>query len=47
MDIYDAIQKRYSVRAYLPKPVEKEKLLRILEAAFYAELDAVTLRVAR
>ena len=33
MDIYDAIQQRYSVRAYLPKAVEKEKLLRILEAA--------------
>ena len=33
MDIYDAIRQRYSVRAYQAKPVEKEKLLRILDAA--------------
>jgi nitroreductase len=33
MDIYAAIRQRFSVRAYQAKPVEKEKLLRILEAA--------------
>lgn len=33
MDIYEVIRKRKSVRSYLDKPVEKEKLQRILEAA--------------
>lgn len=33
MDLYDAIKSRYSVRSYLNKPVEQEKLDRILEAA--------------
>jgi nitroreductase len=32
MDVYDAIRTRKSVRTYLDKPVEKEKLDRILEA---------------
>jgi nitroreductase len=33
MDIYEAIRTRKSVRSYLPKPVEDDKLERILEAA--------------
>ncbi|MEJ5259801.1 MAG: nitroreductase family protein [Anaerohalosphaeraceae bacterium] len=33
MDVMKAIENRYSCRAYLPKPVEKDKLMRILEAA--------------
>lgn len=33
MDLYQAIKKRYSCRSYDSKPIEKEKLDRILEAA--------------
>jgi len=33
MDVFEAIKKRRSVRAYLDKPVEEEKILKILEAA--------------
>jgi nitroreductase len=33
MELYEAIKKRYSVRAYKAKPVEEDKLSRILEAA--------------
>lgn len=33
MDLYETIKSRYSVRSYLSKPVEQEKLDRILEAA--------------
>jgi nitroreductase len=33
MELYEAITKRYSVRAYQDKPVEQDKLDRILEAA--------------
>ena len=33
MDVLDVIRRRYSVREYQDKPVEEEKLLRILEAA--------------
>ena len=33
MDLYEAIKLRYSVRSYLDKPVEQEKLDRILDAA--------------
>lgn len=33
MDLYEAIKLRYSVRSYLNKPVEQEKLDRILDAA--------------
>lgn len=33
MDVFSAIQKRRSIRKYLPKEVEKEKLLKILDAA--------------
>lgn len=33
MDFMDLIQKRYSVRAYKPDPIEPEKLQSILEAA--------------
>ena len=33
MDLYVAIKSRYSARSYLNKPVEKEKLDRILDAA--------------
>jgi nitroreductase len=32
MDLYEAIQKRFSVRSYLPKGVEEDKLRRVLEA---------------
>ena len=33
MELYEAVQNRYSVRAYQDRPVEQEKLDRILEAA--------------
>jgi nitroreductase len=33
MDVFEAIQQRRSIRAYLDKPVPQDKLLRILEAA--------------
>jgi nitroreductase len=33
MDLYEAIKKRYSCRSYASKPIEQEKLDRILEAA--------------
>lgn len=33
MDFIDLVQKRYSVRAYKPDPVEDDKLAKILEAA--------------
>jgi nitroreductase len=32
MEVFEAIQKRRSVRAYLPEPVPEDKLRRILEA---------------
>lgn len=32
MDFFDVIENRYSVRAYLPDPVEDDKLNRVLEA---------------
>ena len=32
MDVYEAINKRCSVRSYQAKPVEQDKLLRVLEA---------------
>ncbi len=32
MDVYEAIETRYSVRAYTDKPVESDKLRRVLEA---------------
>jgi len=33
MNVFEAISKRYSCRSYLDKPIEKEKLARIFEAA--------------
>jgi len=33
MDVFDAIKTRRSIRKYLNKPVEREKLSRVLEAA--------------
>lgn len=33
MELFEVMNKRYSVRTYLPKPVEREKLLRCVEAA--------------
>jgi len=33
MDLFEAVQKRYSCRKYQPRPVEEEKLRQILEAA--------------
>lgn len=32
MDVYETMQSRFSVRAYQDKPVDEDKLLRILEA---------------
>ncbi len=40
MDFDKLIRERYSVRAYLPKPVEEETLKRILEAAVLAPTAA-------
>ena len=40
MDFLDLISRRYSVRAYQSKPVEKEKLVKILEAAVIAPTAA-------
>jgi nitroreductase len=33
MDLYDAIKKRYACRSYASKPIEKDKLDRVIEAA--------------
>jgi nitroreductase len=33
MDVFEAVQKRHSVRAYRPTPIPEEKLKRILESA--------------
>ena len=33
MDLYEAIRKRYSCRSYNSKPIEREKLEKVLEAA--------------
>jgi len=40
MEYFDLIQKRYSVRAYKPDPVEDEKLQKVLEAARLAPTAA-------
>jgi nitroreductase len=40
MEFFDLITKRYSVRAYQSKPVEQEKLDKILEAANLAPTAA-------
>jgi nitroreductase len=40
MDVFEAIEKRYSVRGYKPDPVEDEKLRRVLEAARQAPTAA-------
>ena len=32
MDVYEAIAKRYSVRSYQDKPIEEDKLARVLDA---------------
>ena len=40
MEFSELIQKRYSVRSYIQKPVEKEKLQQILEAARLAPTAA-------
>jgi nitroreductase len=36
MNLYEAIEKRKSVREFQEKPVEEEKLLRVLEAGLKA-----------
>jgi len=33
MEVFEAILKRRSIRKYLDKPIEKEKIIKILEAA--------------
>jgi len=33
MDVFEAVQKRHSIRAYEPTPIPEEKLKRILESA--------------
>jgi nitroreductase len=40
MDFQELIRKRFSVRAYLPDPVEDEKLARVLDAARLAPTAA-------
>lgn len=40
MDFFELVEKRYSVRAYKPDPVEKEKLERVLEAVRLAPTAA-------
>lgn len=40
MDFFDLISRRYSVRAYQSKPIEKEKLAKLLEAAVIAPTAA-------
>ena len=40
MDFFELIEKRYSVRAYQSRPVEAEKLNKILEAANLAPTAA-------
>lgn len=40
MNYLDLVRQRYSVRAYRPDPVEKEKLDRVLEAAILAPTAA-------
>jgi nitroreductase len=40
MDFFELIEKRYSVRAYQSKPVEEEKLQKVLEAARLAPTAA-------
>ncbi|MDZ7334765.1 MAG: nitroreductase family protein [candidate division KSB1 bacterium] len=40
MEFFELIQKRYSVRAYQQKPVEDDKLKRVLEAAVLAPTAA-------
>jgi nitroreductase len=40
MDVFEAIEKRYSVRGYKPDPVEDDKLRQVLEAARQAPTAA-------
>lgn len=40
MEFFELIEKRYSVRAYQPRPVEEEKLQRVLDAANLAPTAA-------
>lgn len=40
MEFFDLVQNRYSVRAYKPSPVEKDKLQKVLEAAVLAPTAA-------
>ena len=40
MDFFELIEKRYSARAYASKPVEEDKLIRVLEAAILAPTAA-------
>ncbi|MFC1581979.1 nitroreductase family protein [Planctomycetota bacterium] len=36
MQFYEALKSHYTVRSYSPRPVERDKLLRVIEAALYA-----------
>jgi nitroreductase len=51
MDLFDAIHERRSIRSYHPKPVEAEKLTRVLESARQApsagNLEAFEIVVVR
>jgi nitroreductase len=40
MDFFEVLEKRYSVRSYLPDPVEESKLQQVLEAARMAPTAA-------
>jgi len=33
MDVFEAIKRRRSIRAYLDRPIEKEKIIKLLQAA--------------
>jgi nitroreductase len=36
MQFHEALKSHYTVRSYSPRPVERDKLLRVIEAALYA-----------
>jgi nitroreductase len=40
VDFYEVVKERHNVREFQPKPVEEEKLLRVLEAGIKAPSHA-------